>query len=74
VLSPDGRFFSNSIILGGPGVDDPNGIAVDPAGSAVYLVGSTTSRTNFATTNAFQRSFGGGRLPNAFIGKIELSP
>jgi hypothetical protein len=74
VLSPDGRYFSNSIILGGAAVDTPNGIAVDPAGSAVYLVGSTTSRTNFATTNAFQRSFGSGKLPNAFIGKIELSP
>lgn len=74
VLSPDGRYFSNSIILGGPGVDTPNGIAVDPAGSAVYIVGSTTSRTNFATTNAFQPFFGRGKSPNVFIGKIQLFP
>lgn len=74
VLSPGGTNFIHSIMLGGPGIDTPNGIAVDPAGSAVYLVGSTTSRTNFATTNAAQVLFGRGRLPNAFIGKIELSP
>jgi hypothetical protein len=74
VLSPGGSNFIHSIILGGPGIDTPHGIAVDPGGNAVYLVGQTTSRTNFATSNAAQRFFGGGRFPDAFIGKIELSP
>ena len=76
VLSPGGTNFIHSIILGGPGIDTPTGIAVDPAGSAAYLVGFTTSRTNFATTNAAQPFFGSptGRPPDAFIGKIELSP
>ena len=41
-------------------------------GSALYIVGSTTSFTNFATTNAAQFNFGTGKLPNAFAGKILL--
>lgn len=75
-IAPGGTNFVNSILLGGPGDDTPNGIAIDPGGTTVYLVGSTTSRTNFATTNAAQPTFGGhnNRLPDAFIGKIQISP
>lgn len=72
VLSPGLTNYLQSIILGGPGDNEPNGIAVDPTGSAVYFVGSTTSRTNFATTNAQQRIFGGGGQPDAFIGRMSL--
>ncbi|HEX4263388.1 MAG TPA: SBBP repeat-containing protein [Verrucomicrobiae bacterium] len=78
VLAPGMGTFVQSIIVGGPGEDDANGIAVDPAGSAVYIVGATTSITNFATPNAPQTLFGGGksnrRFSDAFVGKIQIVP
>jgi hypothetical protein len=78
VLAPGMGNFVQSIILGGPGEDDPNGIAVTPAGDAVYIVGSTTSITNLVTTNAAQGVFGGlkngRRFPDAFVGKILIAP
>lgn len=77
VLAPGMGTFVQSIIVGGPGEDDPNGIAVTPGGDAVYIVGSTTSITNFATTNAAQKAFGGvkiRRFPDAFVGRIQLAP
>jgi Beta-propeller repeat len=78
VLAPGMGTFVQSITVGGPGEDDPNGIAVDPSGSAVYIVGATTSITNFATTNAPQTGFGGGksnrRFSDAFVGKIQIVP
>jgi len=77
VLSPHLTNLVYSILLGGPGEDDPHGIAVDPSGAAVYIVGSTTSSTNFATTNAAQRGFGGSkssRLSDGFVSKIQIVP
>ncbi|HWD92419.1 MAG TPA: SBBP repeat-containing protein [Verrucomicrobiae bacterium] len=78
VLAPGMGTFVQSITLGGPGEDDANGIAVTPAGDAVYIVGSTTSITNIATTNAAQGVFGGAksgrRYPDAFVGKIQIVP
>ncbi len=71
-LSPGLSNFVHSIILGGRAADDANGAAVESDGSAVYVVGSTTSNTNFATTNAAQFDFGKAKLPNAFVGKILL--
>jgi hypothetical protein len=73
-LAPGFTNFVQSILLGGKGGDDANGLAVDPSGTNVYIVGSTTSYTNFATTNAAQPYFGGGGAsqPDAFIGKIQL--
>jgi hypothetical protein len=78
VLAPGMGTFLQSIVMGGPGEDDANGIAVDSAGTAVYIVGSTTSMTNFATTNAVQTIFGAGkssrRISDAFVGKIQIVP
>ncbi len=71
-LSPGLSNFVHSIILGGRAADDANGLAVESDGSAVFIVGSTTSNTNFATTNAAQFDFGKAKLPNAFVGKILL--
>jgi hypothetical protein len=52
---------------------------VDSSGSTVYLVGTTTSFSDFSTTNAAQRHFGGGgqnnnRLSDAFVSKITIVP
>src|SRR5207253_11151082 len=78
VLKPDLSEFVNTIQLGGAGHDDAEGIAVAGDGHAVYLVGSTTSSTNFVTPNAAQTQFGGNgknnRLSDAFVGKIEIAP
>lgn len=78
VLSPEFTNFNQQILLGGPGQDQANKIAVDPSGNAVYLVGLTTSHTNFATTNAAQSIFGdaknGARRSDAFVSKIQIVP
>jgi hypothetical protein len=70
VLAPGLTNYLRSIILGGPGDDEPNGLAVDPSGDFVYFVGATTSRTNFATTNAVQFNFPKGSRPAGFLGRI----
>jgi len=75
MLSPGGSNFLQSIILGGPGNDQGNGVAVDPSGAAVYVVGSTTSSTNFAKPITVpQPNFGGGKVFDAFVGKIQIVP
>ena len=58
-----------STYLGGSGVDQGYGIAVDSAGNA-YVTGSTES-TNFPTANAFQNTFGGGG--DAFVTKLNAA-
>jgi beta-propeller repeat-containing protein len=77
VLSSDLDYFTNTISLGGPGRDDAEGIVVSPDGHVVYLVGTTTSPTNF-TFNAAQPLFNGngksGHLSDAFVGKIQIVP
>jgi hypothetical protein len=77
VLSSDLSTFVNTILLGGPGRDDGEAIAVAPDGHAVYLVGTTTSATNF-TLNAAQPKFGGkgnnSKISDAFVGKIQMVP
>jgi hypothetical protein len=78
VLKPDLSAFVNTIQLGGAGHDDAEGIAVAGDGHAVYIVGSTTSTTNFVTPNAAQPVSGNSgkksRLSDAFAGKIEITP
>lgn len=79
VLSSDLSTFVQTIQLGGLARDEANGIAVDPSGSAIYLVGTTTSFTNLTTTNAAQPLFGGNgknnnRLSDAFVSKITVVP
>jgi hypothetical protein len=54
----DGSALVYSTYLGGSGLDQGRGIAVDPAGNA-YVTGHTTS-TDFPTSHAAQASHGGG--------------
>jgi hypothetical protein len=70
VLAPGLTNYLRSIILGGPGDDEPDGLAVDPSGDVIYFVGATTSKTNFATTNAVQFAFPKGARPAGFVGRI----
>lgn len=76
VLSPGLTNYLRSIILGGPGDNEPNGIAVDPSGDVVYFVGDTTSRTNFTTTTnagpftTAQPIYTPGGRPEGFVGRI----
>jgi hypothetical protein len=79
VLSSDLTSYVQTMALGGERRDEANGIAVDSSGSTVYLVGTTTSFSDFSTTNAAQRHFGGGgqnnnRLSDAFVSKITIVP
>jgi hypothetical protein len=63
-----------STYLGGSGVDEGNGIAVDNSGNA-YVTGVTGS-LNFPTANPLQASRGGGfafGLFNAFVTKINAA-
>jgi hypothetical protein len=65
-LSPDGSALAYSTFLGGIGVEEANGIAVDGAGSA-YVTGDTTS-TDFPTTaGAFDETSSGD---DAFVTKL----
>jgi hypothetical protein len=59
--------LSYSTYLGGSGVDEANGIAVDSQGYA-YVTGYTSS-ANFPTFNPLQGSIGGGST-NAFVAKL----
>ncbi len=59
-----------STYLGGSGIDQGNGIAVDSSGNA-YVTGQTTS-TKFPTANPLQASFGGD-LWDAFVTKINAA-
>lgn len=62
-LDPRGSGLFYSTYLGGSGVDQPQGIAVNSSGSA-FVIGETTS-TDFPTVNPLQASNGGGT--DAFI-------
>jgi Beta-propeller repeat len=79
ILSADGTAFvgTNSVLIGGAGSDEGNGIVVDPAGTAVYFVGQTTSPNFPVTTNAPQKRLGNvknSKAADAFVGKILLLP
>ncbi|PYN28613.1 MAG: cell surface protein, partial [Candidatus Rokuibacteriota bacterium] len=66
-LNPTGTGLVYSTYLGGSGVDEGFGIAVDTLGNA-YVTGFTSS-TNFPTTaGAFQATFGG--TEDAFVTKL----
>jgi hypothetical protein len=69
VINAAGSAFVYSTFLGGSGIDEGLGIAVDSAGDA-YVTGFTQSGTNFPTKSPLQ-SFGGG-TQNAFV--TELNP
>jgi plastocyanin len=59
-----------STYLGGSGLDQAWGIAVDLAGNA-YVTGDTVS-TNFPTTNPLQATHGGG-TSDAFVAKVNAA-
>lgn len=71
MLDPSGTTLLYSTYLGGSGVDEGFGIAVDTAGM-VYVAGTTNSTDFPATTGAFQAASGGGF--DAFVTKIALPP
>ncbi|MDP9338431.1 MAG: SBBP repeat-containing protein, partial [Acidobacteriota bacterium] len=67
-LAPARVYFT---YLGGTKADSGAGIAVDSSGNT-YVTGSTVS-TDFATTSdAFQRTYGGGNA-DAFIAKLDAA-
>jgi len=65
-LAPAGNALAYSTYLGGSGVDQSEGIAVDTAGSA-YVTGATKS-TNFPTQSPYQSTLKGGQ--NIFVTKL----
>ena len=62
-INPDGSAFAYSTYLGGSGLDQGQGIAVDGLGRAV--VTGVTESFDFPTTNAIQPLLGGGQ--DAFV-------
>lgn len=67
IIDPE---ISYSSYLGGALTDQASAIAIDAQGS-VYIVG-TTSSTNFPTTSALQRNFGGGPF-DVFVAKFNAA-
>ena len=65
-LNPTGSALVYSTYLGGSGLDQGNGIAVDSSGNA-YVTGYTIS-TDFPTMNPFQPIYGGNE--DAFVAKL----
>jgi hypothetical protein len=65
-INPAGSALIYSTYLGGNGLDDGTGIAVDASGN-VYVTGRTSS-TNFPTAKALQSTLAGEG--NAFVTKI----
>jgi len=65
-LNPVGSALVYSTYLGGSGVDEGYGIAVDSLGNA-YVTGYTNS-SDFPTTNPLQRYLAG--IGNAFVAKL----
>lgn len=66
-LNPTGSMLVYSTYLGGSGIDNGTGIAVDADGAA-YITGDTTS-DNFPTQNPIQPMFGGIR--DVFVAKLD---
>jgi len=66
-LNPTGSALIYSTYLGGSGIDETYGIAVDADGN-VYVTGETDS-ANFPAVNPVQKAFGGGPF-DAFVTKL----
>lgn len=70
VINAAGSAYVYSTFLGGEGIDQGLGIAVDGSGDA-YVTGLTQSSVHFPLKSALQSTFGGG-AQDAFI--TELNP
>jgi hypothetical protein len=68
-LASSGGSLTFSTYLGGSGDDVANGVAVDTTG--VYVVGFTTSSTDFPTQAPYQSSFSGASA--AFVTKLQTA-
>lgn len=73
LLNADASAFQFAALLGGTGSDTARGVALDTAGNA-YIVGGTTS-VDFPTTNSIQSRPGGKQKSNdVFVAAISLGP
>lgn len=75
-VNAGGGSMAYATYLGGSGIDQANGIAVDGSGNA-YVTGFTQS-TDFPLLTPFQAAFGGGacamgNCPDAFLTKLNTS-
>jgi hypothetical protein len=70
-LSSSGSSLLYSSYLGGTGDDFARGIAADNNGKA-YVVGYTSSSSNFPIQNALQGAYGGGPF-DAFVAKFDTT-
>jgi hypothetical protein len=70
-LNPGGTSLQYSTYLGGSGIDNAEGIAVDSVGNA-YVTGQTYS-TDFPTAGPIQPSNGGNQDSDAFVTEINSS-
>jgi len=68
-LSPDGKNLLFATFLGGTGVEDVGGIALD-SGGAVYVSGTTTSADFPVAGGAFQTS-GAAGMSKGFVAKLD---
>jgi RHS repeat-associated protein len=70
-LAPGGKALEQASFFSGQGMDQANGIALDPLGAA-YLAGATTKGTIPATSWGFQNS--ASPVNHAFVAKLDISP
>jgi uncharacterized repeat protein (TIGR01451 family) len=68
-INAAGNAFLYSSYLGGNGIDQGQGIAVDPVHAGVVYVTGDTSSTNLPTKNGFQLTPGGNG--DAFVAKVD---
>ncbi|MBX3086731.1 MAG: SBBP repeat-containing protein [Anaerolineae bacterium] len=70
-LTPTGNTLVFSTYLGGSSMEEGRGIALDSSGN-IYITGLTGS-PDFPTVNAFQPTFAGGSLFDAFVAKLNAT-
>jgi hypothetical protein len=68
-MSANGSTLVFSTYFGGAQQETPAGIAVGP-GDTVYVAGTTTSADYPTTAGAFDRTYNGGNLGDAFVTKL----
>jgi hypothetical protein len=69
-LDPTGSTLLYSTLIGGTGIDSPNGIAIDSAGDA-FIAGNTSSTDLPTTPGAFQpHKIAPGNQLDAFVAKL----